>query len=64
MPNNMSTNDRLFRIVMFMFIVTLAIAWQSWILLALAAIPLITGLLGFCPIYAITGYKTAEEPKA
>lgn len=61
MPNNMSTNDRLFRITMFMFAITLAIAWQSWVLLALAAIPLITGLVGFCPIYAMTGYQTTKE---
>ena len=63
MPRNESNNDRLFRIVMFMFIVTLAIAWQSWVLLALSAIPLITGVVGFCPIYAITGYQTAKESK-
>lgn len=61
MPQNESSNDRLFRMVMFMFIITLAIAWQSWILLAASAIPLITSVVGFCPIYAITGYKTKQE---
>lgn len=61
MPNNMSKNDRLFRFAMFMFAVTLAIAWQSWVLLALAAIPLITGMVGFCPIYAITHYTTVKD---
>ena len=61
MPQNESTNDRLFRIVLFMFLVTLAIAWESWILLALSAIPLVTGILGFCPLYAITGYQSLEE---
>ena len=61
MPKNVSNNDRLFQLVMFMFLVTLAIAWQSWILLALSAIPLITSLLGFSPFYAIMGYKTLED---
>jgi len=60
MPQNESANDRLFRLVMFMFIITLAIAWQSWFLLALAVIPLVTGAIGFCPIYAITGYQTLK----
>ncbi len=61
MPQNESSNDRLFRMVLFMFIITLAIAWQSWILLAISAIPLITSVVGFCPIYAITGYKTKQD---
>ena len=58
---NESSNDRLFRMVLFMFVITLAIAWQSWILLAIAFIPLITGLIGFCPIYAITGYNSKKS---
>lgn len=61
MPQNESSNDRLFRMVMFMFVLTLAIAWQSWFLLALSAIPLITSVVGFCPLYAITGYSTAKQ---
>lgn len=61
MPRNMSNNDRLFRLVMFVFILTLAIAWESWFLLAVSAIPLITSVIGFCPLYAITHYQTYNE---
>jgi len=61
MPRNQSNNERYFRLVMFMFIITLAVAWQSWILLAIALYPLVTSVIGFCPIYFLTGYSTYEQ---
>lgn len=34
----------------------------NWALLALAVVMLVTGILGFCPIYKALGMSTVEKP--
>ena len=62
---NLSTVDRILRIVL--GAVMLALGWSGWIggvgqiaLEVFAWVPLVTGLIGWCPFYAILGFSTCR----
>jgi len=68
MKKNMGTFDRIVRIVIALIIVVLFLTGQingalSIILLALAAIFLLTSLVNFCPLYSLIGIKTCKIEK-
>lgn len=58
MPVNEGKLDRILRVVVGLFIIALVFVGPqtSWGWLGL--IPLITGLVGFCPLYRIVGFNT------
>lgn len=63
MTQNVGGIDRILRIVVGLLLVVLAatgtVGWWGWI----GALPLATGLLGWCPPYAIFGWNTCNLKK-
>ncbi|ROR32673.1 YgaP family membrane protein [Inmirania thermothiophila] len=64
MSKNVGTIDKVIRIVLGLVLIGLALfgpktPW-GWI----GVIPLVTGLIGFCPLYSLLGIKTTGEAKA
>ena len=63
MTQNVGGIDRIARIVVGLVLVVLAatgtVGWWGW----LGAMPLATGLLGWCPPYAIFGWNTCKLKK-
>lgn len=63
MTQNVGGIDRILRIVVGLVLVALAatgtVGWWGWI----GALPLATGLLGWCPPYAIFGWNTCKPKK-
>ena len=57
MKTNEGNIDRIIRIVLAVVIFGLGLASQSWLGL-IGFIPLLTGLVGFCPLYSIFGLST------
>jgi hypothetical protein len=60
MQCNVGNKDRTARIALAIAIGALGLFYQSWWGL-LALIPLITGLISFCPIYKIFGFNTCNK---
>ena len=63
MKLNEGRTDRIIRIVLGIVLLVLGIAviatgWLEWIVVALGAILLITGIVGFCPLYALLKLNT------
>ena len=63
MERNESGVDRIIRVVIAIAAVVGAAAvgfgsWGAWLLLAVAAIMLVTAAVGFCPLYRIFGIST------
>lgn len=64
MTRNESNTDRTIRLVLAIVIFALGLYFQSWLGL-IGLIPLVTGLVGWCPIYAVFGLSTCPlNPKA
>jgi hypothetical protein len=60
MPANVGTIDRILRIVVGLVLIALVFvgprtAW-GWI----GIVPLVTALVGFCPLYTVIGLKTRK----
>lgn len=65
MKKNMGSADRIIRLILaalfiILFIFNYVTGIFGYILLALAAIFILTSLVNFCPIYAIFGIKTCK----
>ena len=60
MKNNVGTVDRLIRIVLAIVFIVMGFAWSPWWFL-LAAIALVTALVGWCGLYSIFGWSTHTE---
>ena len=63
MKKNVGTADRWVRIIIGIVVLSLIIFLQGgirWIGL-LGLIPLITGIIGYCPFYALIGVSTNKE---
>ena len=64
MTRNVGGIDRAFRIVLGLAVIGLGIYFRSW-WGAFGAIPLLTGLLRWCPVYMPFGTSTyMDQPKA
>jgi hypothetical protein len=60
MKKNVGTTDKTIRIVIGLFLIVLGIfSSKIWVIIGL--FPLITGLLNYCPLYALLGISTAKE---
>ncbi len=66
--NNMGKTDRVIRLIL---ATLLAVLWavgtvQSWlgiVLLVVAAVLLLTALVGTCPLYSLLGIRTTKKSK-
>ncbi|MCL2021426.1 MAG: DUF2892 domain-containing protein [Betaproteobacteria bacterium] len=60
MKANIGGIDRIFRVILGMALIGLAVTdtvgWWGW----LGIIPLATGLIRFCPLYTMLGFKTCS----
>ena len=60
MTRNVGGIDRTLRIVVGLVLIALAttgtVGWWGW----LGALPLATGLMGWCPPYALLGFNTCK----
>lgn len=59
MKKNVGTLDRGLRIIAGLALLTLAVAGSMWGLIGI--VPLLTGILGWCPPYQLLGINTAEQ---
>lgn len=63
MKKNMGTTDKTIRIVLGLLLIVIGIFGSKiWIIIGL--IPLITGLLNYCPLYKLLGISTSKEKTA
>jgi hypothetical protein len=63
MKRNTASVDRVVRIVLGAAAIAAGIVFKSW-WGALGLIPLVTGLVGFCPLYALLRVSTARHSGA
>ncbi len=56
----MGITDRVIRIILGVIIAVLGIHFGSWWGL-IALIPLLTGLIGYCPLYTLFGISTRKQ---
>ncbi len=59
---NIGIADRIVRIILAVIFIIMGLALSSWWLI-LAVIALVTGIIGWCPIYAIFGCGTYPNQK-
>jgi len=59
MKKNVGTADRIIRVIIGLVIIVWGIMSSSWWGL-IGLLPLITGLVGYCGLYAILGIKTCK----
>lgn len=64
MKTNEGAIDRVLRVILGLGILSLAFVGPQTPWAYLGAIPLLTGLVGFCPLYAMLGINTCGAPKA
>ena len=58
MTLNEGTLDRTLRIVLGIALLTLTFVGPRTMLGLIGVVPLLTGLVGFCPLYALVGIRT------
>lgn len=64
MKLNEGTVDRVLRVLVGIAILSLAFIGPKTPWAYLGIVPLLTGVIGFCPLYAILGVNTCGIPKA
>ena len=62
MNGNEGTLDRAIRVILGITLITWGVMNQNW-LGAIGAVPLLTGLLGWCPLYSMLGINSACKTK-
>ena len=60
MTCNVGKTDKIIRIILGIVILLIGLFYHSWWGL-IGLIPLITGLISFCPLYSILKLSTAKE---
>lgn len=63
MPINEGTLDRVLRVVVGLAIISLAFVGPQTPWAWLGLVPLLTGIVGFCPAYALFGIRTCKALK-
>ena len=61
MKKNIGTIERVIRIIAGLFILSLTIIGPQSLWGLLGILPLVTGLIGWCPPYAILGISTCKK---
>ena len=64
MKSNEGTVDRILRVLVGIIVLSLAFVGPKTPWAYLGLVPLLTGAIGFCPLYAILGINTCGVPKA
>ena len=64
MPINESTLDRVIRVVAGLAIISLVFIGPKTPWAWFGLVPLLTGLIGFCPAYALLGIRTCPARKS
>ena len=59
---NIGNLDTVIRLILAVIIITLGIMYESWWGLV-GVVPLMTAIIGTCPIYGILGISTAKQPR-
>lgn len=62
MIKNVGKADKYFRIILGIIIVILGFIFKSW-LGAIGLIPILTGVINWCPLYLLLGISTSKEDK-
>jgi hypothetical protein len=57
---NVGLADRIIRTVIGVAVIAVGVAFHSWWGL-LAAVPLVTAAVGFCPLYSLLGISTRKR---
>jgi hypothetical protein len=60
---NMGMVDKIVRITVGVVLIALTLMGSVGIWGWIGLVPLITGLLGHCPVYAVLGFDTCSTPK-
>jgi hypothetical protein len=63
MSMNEGTLDRAIRIVLGLALLTLTIAGPRTSIGLIGVVPLLTGIVGFCPLYRLVGIRTCPTPR-
>ena len=63
MSRNEGTLDRVLRVVVGLLVLSLVFVGPTTPLAWLGLVPLLTGLVGFCPAYALFGIRTCPMPR-
>lgn len=63
MPINEGTLDRVVRVVVGLAIISLVFVGPQTPWAWLGLVPLLTGIVGFCPVYALFGIRTCPVRK-
>lgn len=58
---NEGSFDRAVRIIVGLVVLSLTVTGSPWGLLGL--VPLVTGIVGFCPLYRVAGIRTCPAPR-
>jgi hypothetical protein len=62
MAMNEGTLDRAIRIVLGVALLSLTVAGPHSLYGLLGVVPLLTGIVGFCPLYRLVGIRTCAAP--
>lgn len=62
MNNNISKTDTIIRLILAVIFIAYGIMYQSWWGLV-GVIPLMTAIIGICPIYGLLGISTSGSSK-
>lgn len=60
---NEGTLDRTIRIVVGLALLSLTLVGPRTLLGLVGVVPLLTGIVGFCPLYALVGIRTCPAPR-
>ena len=63
MNMNEGTLDRTIRIVIGLALLALTVAGPKTMLGLVGVVPLLTGIVGFCPLYRLVGIRTCAAPR-
>jgi len=63
MKKNVGSADKVFRVILGIVVILLGIIFHSWWGLV-GIIPLFTGLVNFCPLYAVLKLSTLKKSSA
>lgn len=64
MKTNESTLDRSLRVVIGLLLVGLTVSGTIGPWGYIGIIPIVTGVVGLCPLYSLLGIRTKKEPQA
>lgn len=60
---NEGTLDRFIRVVIGIALLSLTVAGPKSMLGLIGIVPLVTGIVGFCPLYRLVGLSTCPMPQ-